>query len=50
LTGGWILLISFLLLLYDSGFLLYAAVVALIGIGFAAGGYYNKKKCDRRQK
>jgi len=44
LTGGWIILFAFLILLFDSGLLIGAVLVALVGIGFAVGGIYNMKK------
>ena len=45
LTGGWIVLFAFLILLFSHELLLYAAGVGLVGIGFVyAGIYYLKKK------
>ena len=40
LTGGWIVLFAFLILLYSHEFLLYAVAVGLVGIGFFSAGFY----------
>ena len=45
LTGGWIVLFAFFVLLYNHNYLLYAAIFGLVGIGFfIAGCYFLKKK------
>jgi len=44
LTGGWIILFAFLILLISHELLLYAVGVGLLGIAFVYAGYYYYKK------
>ena len=47
LTGGWIILFAFLILLFSHEFLLYAALIGLVGVGFVIAGYFYLKKAKR---
>jgi len=49
LAGGWIVLFACLVLLTDSGLILYAGALALLGGGFFFTGLYNLIKTEKRR-
>ena len=48
LTGGWLVFFACLVLLSDSGFMIPAGGLALLGAGFFFGGLYNLIKAEKR--
>ena len=48
LTGGWLVFFACLVLLSDSGFILPAGGLALLGVGFIFGGLYDLIKAEKR--
>ena len=50
LTGGWIILIAFIILLIGSEAIIASVVISLVGAAFLAGGLYSLIKEEKARK